>query len=107
MELFHAPPSPSTYIPLSEHQSRTPASFYAGPPVLHHRSDCCKILILSEDLSRVPAISALAGLGKEGPSNGQGDSEGGRNGHPARQDEVAIEGVDVWVTSEYVCGYTV
>lgn len=98
MRVIHTAPDPSTYIPLSEHQSRTPASFYSGPPVLHHRSDRCKILVLESELARVEALTHAFGgdiaipLGSE-VVNGSGTLTGDR--------EATIVGVDVWVTSEY------
>lgn len=92
MEILHSPPSSSTFIPLAEHQSQTPESFYSGPPVLHHLSRGCKIVILDQDLKSSPALSGLQ-AGGNGSTNGE-DGDGDK--------EVIVEGVDVWIASEYV-----
>lgn len=104
MNVLQESPNSHDFIPLSEHQSATPASFYSGPPVLHHHSGRCKVVILEGDLSKSPALTALtrqapqAAATAETVANGNGD-------HAEEEDEAAtpkvLEGVDVWVTSEY------
>ncbi|KAJ5688891.1 hypothetical protein N7462_003283 [Penicillium macrosclerotiorum] len=97
MEVLQTPPETSTYVTIAEHQSRTPASFVNGPPVLHYHSQRCKVVILERDLVANPALNALRG--ERASTNG--------NAAAAPQDtedeesvEIAIEGVDTWVTSE-------
>ncbi|KAL2220154.1 regulator of volume decrease after cellular swelling-domain-containing protein [Thermoascus aurantiacus ATCC 26904] len=75
MELLRAPPDTSSFVPLAEHQSRTPASFYSGPPVLHYHSERCKVVILERDLADAPALNALRG-GEAVSSNGNGNGSG-------------------------------
>jgi nucleotide-sensitive chloride channel 1A len=104
MEVLQDAPKPDTFIPLSEHQSATPASFYSGPPVLHYHSGRCKVVILERDLHQSPALTALARQAQETSTtaepvpNGNGD-------HAEEEDEAAtqkvLDDVDVWVTSEY------
>jgi nucleotide-sensitive chloride channel 1A len=97
MEVLREAPKVTSFIPLVEHQSATPASFYSGPPVLHYYSDRCKVLILDRDLSSVPALAEFA--------NGRtGEAGSTTNGDGAHLDEgvyKTIEEVDIWVTSEY------
>ena len=102
MEVLREAPKVTSFIPLAEHQSATPASFYRGPPVLHYYSDRCKVLLLDHDLSSVPALAEFANSSAaETASNGtavNGDgADGGQEAHKT------VEDVDIWVTSEYVC----
>lgn len=99
MEVLTDAPKATNFIPLAEHQSVTPASFYQGPPVLHYYSDRCKLIVLEHDLSNAPALASLvskasnsASVSEEHQTNGDGDNH-------ARK---VIEELDVWVTSEYV-----
>lgn len=98
MEVLREAPKVTSFIPLVEHQSATPASFYSGPPVLHYYSDRCEVLILDRDLSSVPAIAAFANGHKiqaETATNGDG-------AHESEGVYKTIEEVDIWVTSESV-----
>lgn len=103
MEVLREAPKSHTFIPLSEHQSATPASFYAGPTVLHYHSSRCKVLILEQDLSQSPALSALVREAQPGPTtaepvtNGDGSYAEDGDAEPQR----VLDDVDVWVTSEY------
>jgi chloride channel, nucleotide-sensitive, 1A len=103
MEVLHTRPVPSSFTSLAEHQSRTPESFYSGPPVLHFHSDRCKIIILESDLTASPGLNAMRGS----PISNDDAVNGSRHDASYVQDaeqekEVVIDGVDVWVTSEYV-----
>ncbi|KAJ5775368.1 uncharacterized protein N7511_000379 [Penicillium nucicola] len=88
MEVLRNAPEASAFVPLAEHQSRTPSSFYEGPPVLHYHSERCKIVILERELAATPALSALSGQSAAASSE-QDDEK-----------EVAIEGIETWVTSD-------
>ena len=90
MESLTSAPETSTFVPLAEHQSRTPSSFYSGPAVLHYHSQRCKIVILERELLAAPALNALRSESAPTATATQDDDE----------KEVAIDGVDVWVTSE-------
>jgi nucleotide-sensitive chloride channel 1A len=93
MEVLRTAPDTSSFVPLAEHQSRTPSSFHSGPPVLHYHSQRCKVVILERDLLATPALNAL-----------RGESAAATADRPAQDDanekEIAIEGVDAWVSSE-------
>jgi hypothetical protein len=91
MEVLQEAPNSSTFVPLSEHQSATPASFYSGPPVLHYHSRRCKVVILERDLNLSPALTALARETEKTSTT----AEPVTNGNDEQND------VDVWVTSEY------
>ncbi|OQE92595.1 hypothetical protein PENNAL_c0007G07904 [Penicillium nalgiovense] len=94
MEATNSSPEASSFVPLAEHQSRTPSSFYSGPPVLYHHSQSCKIVILERELLATPALSALRG--QDGASN----STASQNEQDGDEKEVAISDVDIWVTSD-------
>ncbi|KAJ5562767.1 hypothetical protein N7535_002789 [Penicillium sp. DV-2018c] len=93
MEVLDNSPEASSFVPLAEHQSRTPSSFYSGPPVLYHHSQRCKIVILERELLANPALNALRSdnASNSVTSGAQQDSD---------EKEVAIADVDTWVTSE-------
>ena len=99
MEVLREPPNASSFVPLAEHQSATPASFYSGPPVLHYHSDRSKVRVLQSELDSAPAFAPLfqgADAREQTAPNGDGQSNGDSDSQ-----QVAEE-VDVWVTSEYV-----
>ncbi|KKZ58997.1 hypothetical protein EMCG_00862 [[Emmonsia] crescens] len=113
MEVLHNPPEASSFIPLAEHQSHTPASFYSGPPILHHLSERCKIVILQRELSKSTALCGLRpnATGAEA-TNG---TLAGETSTPATaatasssdgDKEIVIDGVDVWVTSDRLLLYS-
>ncbi|KAI5305505.1 hypothetical protein KEM55_008959 [Ascosphaera atra] len=91
MEVLQSPPQSSTFIPLAQHQSQTPASFYDIPPVLHYHASQCRLVAPARELRKLPGLKHGAGEGA-----GQEEEEG---------KDVVVEGVDVWVTSEYVRFY--
>ncbi|MCJ1287888.1 hypothetical protein MMC26_007240 [Xylographa opegraphella] len=94
MEILHEPPSTSSFTPLSEHQSRTPSSFYSGRAVLYHHSAATSLIILEYDTI---TSSPLANLADAIPTNGAATN--GDTDH-SMSAEIVVEGVDVWVTSE-------
>ncbi|RAK98920.1 Voldacs domain-containing protein [Aspergillus ibericus CBS 121593] len=91
METLTTPPDTTSFIPLAEHQSRTPSSFHSGPAVLYSHHQNCKLVILERDVLAIPALSALRGS----PSTANGTSS-----TTDEDKEIVIEGVNVWVTSE-------
>ncbi|KAJ5451339.1 hypothetical protein N7491_000521 [Penicillium cf. griseofulvum] len=94
MEVIRSAPEASSFVPLAEHQSRTPSSFYSGPPVLYHHSQRCKIVILERELLATPALNVLRGQDAVNNSAASQDQQDGD------EKEVAISGVDTWVTSD-------
>lgn len=97
MDPLQTPPETSSFVLLADHQSRTPASFHSGPPVLHYHSKQCQLVAYEHDLLSVPALNAIRSGSQEAS---QADSNGVDN--PDEGKEVVVNGVDVWVTSEYV-----
>jgi chloride channel, nucleotide-sensitive, 1A len=98
MEVLREPPNVTSFVPLAEHQSTTPASFYTGPPVLHYYSDRSKVIVLQRELSSAPQFGPIF----EDASTVTGDSQDGEahlNGNSDVQKKA--EEVDVWVTSQY------
>lgn len=98
MEVLHQRPEPTSFVPLAEHQSRTPESFYNGPPILHHVSERCKAVTSEGELRACPA---LAGLRNGGRSSSGGSGNAAAEAEDDDKD-VVVDEVDVWVTSEYV-----
>lgn len=102
METIREAPKASTFIPLAEHQSATPASFYTGPPVLHYHSDRSKVIILERDTSGAALLEPIfqhAANTTETQTNGGGETIGHTEANDNAQK--VLEDVDVWVTSEY------
>ncbi|KAJ5776951.1 hypothetical protein N7520_000197 [Penicillium odoratum] len=91
MEPLGTAPQASSYVPIAEHQSRTPSSFHSGPPVLHYHSQRCKVVILESDLLANPVLNALRG--EDATANGDAQAE-------EESKEVTIEAVDTWVGSD-------
>lgn len=95
MEVLQTAPEASTFVTLAEFQSRTPSSFHDGPPVLHYHSQRCKVVILERDLIANPALNTLHG--SQASTNGTAEAQESEDGEGT---EVAIDGVETWVTSE-------
>ena len=96
MEIIHEEPRASSYVPVSEHQSQTPSSFYSGPVVLYHESSSADLVILDSELASSPALSKLAD--DKIPSAAATNGDAGEH----QGEEIVVPGVDIWVTSEYV-----
>jgi len=83
-------PSLSDFIPISDHESETPDTFFGGPPVLHAYSPTAKLLC---GQSEYGGISALRRLGPE-------QIVSTTSGTAAGQDpEIEIDGLEIWVSS--------
>ncbi len=106
MEIIHQAPEVTAFVPLIEHQSITPASFYSGPPVLHYHSQRCKVIVVESDMLKSAAVQRLA-QGGETLNTSIGDTTNGvdveaqssAEDNPVRR---VISNIDVWVTSEWV-----
>ena len=94
----------TSFVPLIEHQSTTPASFYSGPPVLHYHSQRCKVIVLEGDMSKSAAVQRLAQGGvKLNTSNGDSANGGDVEAQTLAEEnsvQRVISDIDVWVTSE-------
>ena len=98
MEILSEAPQVNSFVPLIEHQSATPASFYSGPPVLHYHSQRCKVLVLESDLTKSAAIQRLVeGGGNLNATNG--DSSNGAASEEGLRRRT-VNDIDAWVTSE-------
>ncbi|EAW12691.1 Voldacs domain-containing protein [Aspergillus clavatus NRRL 1] len=101
MEPLRSAPEASSFVLLADHQSRTPESFHSGPPVLHYHSKHCKLVILERDLLSTPVLTALRGPSPT--ANGAGDHAPTTTDKEVDEGkEIVLDGIDVWVTSEYV-----
>lgn len=102
MEVSHSLPNLGDYTPLSDQQSRTPESFFSGPPVLYHHSSSTTLLINSHDLEAAPALAALVS-GAHRDTNGTSvHTNGDESGEEDTGQELESANIDVWVTSESV-----
>lgn len=97
MEVLREPPASSSFIPLAEHQSTTPASFYTGPPVLHYYSDRSKLIVLKHEID---SVAAFAPLLRNATSQSHANGTETNGNIEAQGAEKVVEDVDVWVTSE-------
>ncbi|GFF45362.1 hypothetical protein IFM58399_07527 [Aspergillus lentulus] len=106
MEPLRSAPEASSFVLLADHQSRTPASFHSGPPVLHYHSKQCKLVIIERDLLSTPALNAIRG--STPTANGSNDhtstaatnNNAAADGEEGQENELVVDGVDVWVTSD-------
>ena len=96
--LATSPPPLSSYIPLADHQSSTPSSFFAGPPVLYHHCKSATLLVPSDDVTEDSAVKQFCASASsvELTGNGRGipRPEGEREG------DIKVEGVEIFVTSQ-------
>jgi nucleotide-sensitive chloride channel 1A len=106
MEVLREAPKPSSFIPLIEHQSSTPASFYNGPPVLHYYSDRSKLVVQEHEAHSSPALAPLLEASAPQPDHDPEASttNGTSNGDVAGKQRVVFE-LDVYVTSDKLLLY--
>lgn len=103
MEIILQAPEVTAFVPLIEHQSATPASFYSGPPVLHYHSQRCKVIVHESDLNKSAAVQRLAQGGEKLSTNGNSSNGDDAGVLPPAEDTSAqriVGNIDVWVTSE-------
>ena len=104
MEGISEAPQVTSFVPLIEHQSATPASFHTGPAVLHYHSQRCKATVPESDLSKSLPIRQLfqrsvGGSATNGHGGSNGDVDGAGSSLENRIAQRTVEDVDVWVTS--------
>lgn len=85
LTVTHNAPTESSYIPVAEFQSTTPESFTTS--VLHSLHRNCRIAVSSKQAALIPALRAASTETTE-PS--------------ASEENITIEGLEIWVTSEFV-----
>lgn len=85
-------PEASSFTPLIEHQSQTPANFFGGKPVLHYEGLSHRAIAPRSQTSQLPIFARSTdrqGQSREATDAGQDD-----------QNIVAV--VDAFISSEYV-----
>lgn len=106
MEVILEAPEVNSFVPLVEHESATPASFYSGPPILHYHSQKCTVLILENDITKSPAVQRFAQGSDSLDTTDRSSSNGDRSNDHASSEESSVQrtlsDIDVWVTSESV-----
>ncbi len=95
MERFEGALSAEDFVDIAVHRSETPSSFYSEKPIVYHQSYSASLIIPVADLNSAPLLASYV------------DSSIVRSGGLVEDDaaseqrpEIAISGVDIWVTSE-------
>lgn len=83
LTIISVPPDAAHYTSLAAHQSATPASF--ATPVLHFRSESAKVVVAGDQLSLLPIFPDAGDCAATATAT----------------EQVEVDGIDVWVTSEY------
>lgn len=91
LSTIRTPPSLEDYIPLAEHQSKTPETFYGGKPVLHHHVEGAKAWIPASQAASLPIFPRDSTTAPTEPES-QGLTED--------SEEMREQKVDIFVTSE-------
>ncbi|CAK7567296.1 MAG: hypothetical protein SEPTF4163_005259 [Sporothrix epigloea] len=92
---LRSPPSLDSYIPVAEHQSRTPVSFYDGPPVLHYHTTGARAYLSRENRDKLPW----------GGTDTTGEATGGKS-WPIMGEGMVEQLVDVFVGSDTLALYS-
>jgi nucleotide-sensitive chloride channel 1A len=87
MEALSVRPDESSFVPITEHQAQTPASFFSGPPVLHLLLKNSTVIISKAQIEEHAALRGLQ------PETTTGDSD------------VPIPEVDIYVSSQCVLSF--
>ncbi|KAK8203600.1 hypothetical protein M8818_005250 [Zalaria obscura] len=97
LQIIRDAPSRDSYTSLVEHQAQTPGTFFGGKPVLYYQAQGAKLSIDKQHLASDSSFASLA------PAETEATSEPVVNGNSdhADQQQVELQGLDVWVTSEY------
>lgn len=80
---IHTPPKVDDFTPLSEHQERTPTTFFGGKPVLHYHAASAKVLVPKSQRRSLPIFRTA-----DATTSGDNDDE-----------EIVQQIVDVFVNS--------
>lgn len=103
MEIISEAPEANAFIPLIQHQSTTPASFYSGPPVLHYHSQGCTLIVLESDLAKSAALQRLTRRSDSSDMNPSSSNGGDAEVQSPTEEslrQIVTNHIDVWVTSE-------
>src|ERR1041384_6121891 len=90
---IRSPPPPSDFIPLAEHQEKTPESFYDEMPILYYHGVGAKAWVSKSQRGKLPFFPADLESAPSAPeSSGLGDTS----------EEYVEQKVDLFVNSQYV-----
>ena len=95
MDFLRAGPALESYIPLSEHQSSTPSSFFIGPPVLYYHCKSATLSARSSDLPKSDAVKQFCDHARTRYTINEGALDGS-------EEEIAIKDVEIVVASQWV-----
>jgi nucleotide-sensitive chloride channel 1A len=104
LTVLNNPPTSSEFVPLSEHQSQTPSSFFSQTPVLHYHGKDLKVVVPSNQLSALPIFSKPKAEPEIKTSTG-GQPNGTHDDSTEEQkddEKTTITGIETWVTSKWV-----
>jgi chloride channel, nucleotide-sensitive, 1A len=97
---IHTPPDLDAFIPLAEHQSQTPESFYGARPVLHYHAVGLRAVASSSNASKLPIFPPTAASLITTPA------EEAERADPENVDDqncaILTEEVDAYICSELV-----
>ena len=82
---LHSAPPLDSFITLQEYQSRTPASFFDGPPILHYHSANARAIARRSQLPKLPFFAQVTEASTEEVA-----------------DDDVVEQLEIFVSSEYV-----
>lgn len=86
MESITAAPSEDSFVPLSEHESQTPSTFFGSRAILHLHLSSVQLLVDSEQLEASPELAKL-----HEPAGAEQASHAER---------LALPDIQLWVTSK-------
>jgi chloride channel, nucleotide-sensitive, 1A len=98
---IRSPPALDSFIPLTEHQSQTPTSFFGAKPVLYCYIAGARALVSKDQTSTLPLFSPAGERAHDGTERTEPSDTVGQTAEEERQAPV-VAVVDVFVNSEYV-----
>ena len=101
LETLRTPPSPSSFIPLSTHQSATPSTFFSSTPILHYHCPRASILASPTHLGALSLSHRSGTSGSTLNGHGIGEDDG-----PAAIKQILLPNVDIWVSTRHLTLYS-
>lgn len=90
---IRSPPVLSDYVPLAEHQEKTPETFHGGKPVLHYHATSAKAWVPASQRGSLPIFPADLSSEPTAPENST---------LSGAYEEMVEQKVDIFVNTEYV-----
>jgi len=56
--ILHEPPTLDSFTPISEHESKTPSTFFGAKPILHYHSTSLRVVVSSSQIDALPIFTA-------------------------------------------------